>query len=1426
MKAVPRMVTEHHMSCSWPRPRLLLSRGFTMLVFTAGLRFGSIQALPTWMRILTAHTMTVIASKFVPDAHGKNCRVATMFAASLSLAAHVSPISAAISAAMLWLCPAWALWWPKDAQKVRVQQDIDDSKVQRIEKLFKEVLDWLRDNDGVLPAEIKNPTLAQKPGVSLRLRYRKCYNEHRELIESKKKLIALQKEIDRRQSNWSSTHETIEKLFREVLDWMRDHDDVLPAEHKNPTLAQKPEARLRKAYRICLTEHEDLIAKNKKLNELRKEIERRQREPAPEHDLQVLADIEEWSLANDRKLPQHSTADREQHLLAKKLHKLVTKAAETKRANPLLFARLQALQSKSHNTPTKPAARGGKNKQRTLRSQLLLVALRDEHDEWCVLHQIDPTTRLSPEFQSNAPYPGLINLGNTCYMNAVCQVLLHCGAARRVFQTVSAESAAEDADRVAHEMKRLADYLSHGIPTCYPAEPEPGQPEEVKALDIWSPHALLDAFLAVRPHLQLGQQHDAREVLEEILDRTHLSMLCRTGAAHFQRPDLVALPAFVEQQWWYKDFTSRQQVVDMRALLTNAFHHLPEQLRRAPELLLLTVPQFANDDSDTSLWLNETSTQPPLITADWGDCILQLTQHLHADCANRDQGTYRLVGYVAYIGDDNITPTWSFTSGHFVAYFREGDLWYLANDSLTRPAAMDGQAPPTAFPYICLFERHDQQGCSWKPAKVQTQYTNESELSSSDEEADMGEPSGSEDSEALHPITDTSKSSILSTPQAARVPQNCAQPSPEVPAERNPIPKLMPRLRGKQARPRLCTSDGTPTPKKMKLWQGSRGGQARADRINKRAPDDPEHVHKKRTCQVPDHRVRLEQQDKRHRTDPQDQRGHVPQKRKQPSPELPADTNPTLKLMPRLRGKQAGPRPYTGVNAARDGTPTPKKMNLWHGRRVGQERTGRQDKQDSTDRQDKRDSTGRQQNRTGRQQNRTGRQQNRTGRQDKRDRTGRQQDRTGRQRKEDRTERLKEDLRRMRSRPLANDNQDGTRQDLQANLHNPVAQSQMEHEKREKACMQRFVYGNIFLLLHLMDSGIKVEEAIHNLPNLYFYAGFDCTLRWATYLRDEPRRQTMAARLKEAFGVTEQEIDTCRQKVRSKQWSLAQVAAALEILLLDDVGQAPCSLKDFIYPTTGPCAGPQQETAYPAADVEDTPNPVMTYLNEILHQRLCWTGPPGHSAMPPRLRCQKSWRREPLPILKYPCRMCEAEFPDRNALLQHIDLVHGQYRFYSTFLAGSYSMSAYFVSPTEKRSCIEHCAQIQQEALLIPEDDAAVDLPDEAIQRKQLWSYLCHTCADKSKASQSPANENVGKLCYAQEWADAGTDFSKQPDLQAPLPHKCKTGRCFIACVFCAMLHWSEQLASLHLCGPQCTMKNPAAVADLLCVEWYSADPT
>ena len=69
--------------------------------------------------------------------------------------------------------------------------------------------------------------------------------------------------------------------------------------------------------------------------------------------------------------------------------------------------------------------------------------------------------------------------------------------------------------------------------------------------------------------------------------------------------------------------------------------------------------------------------------------------------------------------------------------------------------------------------------------------------------------------------------------------------------------------------------------------------------------------------------------------------------------------------------------------------------------------------------------------------------------------------------------------------------------------------------------------------------------------------------------------------------------------------------------------------------------------------------------------------------MKPRLRKMESWRKEPLPTLKWTCRMCEAEFPNVELLNKHIDLLHGQYRFYSTWLGGSYSQSPYVVSPTE-----------------------------------------------------------------------------------------------------------------------------------------------
>jgi hypothetical protein len=45
--------------------------------------------------------------------------------------------------------------------------------------------------------------------------------------------------------------------------------------------------------------------------------------------------------------------------------------------------------------------------------------------------------------------------------------------------------------------------------------------------------------------------------------------------------------------------------------------------------------------------------------------------------------------------------------------------------------------------------------------------------------------------------------------------------------------------------------------------------------------------------------------------------------------------------------------------------------------------------------------------------------------------------------------------------------------------------------------------------------------------------------------------------------------------------------------------------------------------------------------------------------------------------------------------------------------------------------------------------------------------------------------------------------------------------RAFQACVFCAMLHWSETLCREYLVGAKCTIPSPRLVADLLDVKWY-----
>ena len=55
------------------------------------------------------------------------------------------------------------------------------------------------------------------------------------------------------------------------------------------------------------------------------------------------------------------------------------------------------------------------------------------------------------------------------------------------------------------------------------------------------------------------------------------------------------------------------------------------------------------------------------------------------------------------------------------------------------------------------------------------------------------------------------------------------------------------------------------------------------------------------------------------------------------------------------------------------------------------------------------------------------------------------------------------------------------------------------------------------------------------------------------------------------------------------------------------------------------------------------------------------------------------------------------------------------------------------------------------------------------------------------------------------------------------IPQMQKEPRRFTACVFCAMQYWTDDLKSVYLFGPLCTIPTPASVAALISVENYSS---
>ena len=279
--------------------------------------------------------------------------------------------------------------------------------------------------------------------------------------------------------------------------------------------------------------------------------------------------------------------------------------------------------------------------------------------------------------------------------------------------------------------------------------------------------------------------------------------------------------------------------------------------------------------------------------------------------------------------------------------------------------------------------------------------------------------------------------------------------------------------------------------------------------------------------------------------------------------------------------------------------------------------------------------------------------------------------------------------------------------------------------------------GHIFLLVQLLDQWVDVNAVFAELPIFYTYAGFDCSAKWATYLRDAERPSCLAGRLRECLGVTQEEITTAQKYVAQGEWTLAQVAAVLDELMVPTQNRPPFGLRQLFERYISGCE--RSESSSNGQSSTSEPCPVKTYLDGWKGRRLCHQGPPGHAAMPPRLRDRSSWVTAAHPTLRFACKMCEAEFPNRKAMQTHIDMTHGTHRWYVSALNTFLELSPYVPTCTEKRAVVERFSNAQQHASVDPENESHRVQPSPEAQLSLASGRIVHRCAEALARSENRA---------------------------------------------------------------------------------------
>ncbi|CAK0911448.1 unnamed protein product, partial [Prorocentrum cordatum] len=274
------------------------------------------------------------------------------------------------------------------------------------------------------------------------------------------------------------------------------------------------------------------------------------------------------------------------------------------------------------------------------------------------------------------------------------------------------------------ELRALATACARGVPPSL-AEGDGGDARARLRVDRWSPHALVEAFIAKhRFECKLGRCAGASGALVDMIqDAPSLHSLFHFISSNGEEEVAMRLPHFVDGADDGDDAISPQefmsvvqgtQELNMRELISRGTSM--RTLATRPEVLAVYVdPRWRR--GDTLFYMSGIGILP-----DWGDVPEVALQ------VGGEDVVYRLRSYVQYKlpEEKSIAPAGLLTDpeGHYVAHFEEGDEWYTADDLGDRPRV--AQRPPGtrhAMPVLVFIEPVDSRAaraaeCPWPPGQI------------------------------------------------------------------------------------------------------------------------------------------------------------------------------------------------------------------------------------------------------------------------------------------------------------------------------------------------------------------------------------------------------------------------------------------------------------------------------------------------------------------------------------------------------------------------------------------------------------------------------------------------------------------------------------------------------------------------------------